>query len=373
MTKNPSTWYLVRNAATIATPALLVYVDRLDANIRQAIEIAGGTGRLRPHVKTHKTARIVERMLAAGIARFKCATVSEAEMLARCGAPDVMLAYPLVGENARRFGRLCSAYPATRFSTIADGAEGLRDVSSGLVAAASSAAVLVDVDVGMHRTGVAGGEAAVSLYRSLASLPGVRPGGLHCYDGHNHERDPGVRAAAASACYREAQALKLTLSREGLPVPVVVMGGTPTFPCYAAYPDVELSPGTCFLHDWGYLRDHPDLPFEPAALVLSRVVSRPGRDRVTLDCGHKAIAPDQPGERGLPLDLRDARTVLQSEEHWVLESPDAGSRGIGSEVYILPTHICPTFAQHAEVCVVDGAGVSGARWEVTARDRSIGV
>ena len=373
MGRSNDTWYLVRNAASIATPALLVYEERLEANTRRALQIAGGPGRLRPHVKTHKCARIVERMRGAGITRFKCATVAEAEMLGRAGVEDALLAYTLVGENARRFARLCRAYPRTRFSTIVDSAEGAAELSAGLAAGGVWAGVLLDVDVGMHRTGVAWGEAAQALYRRLAALPGIRPGGLHCYDGHNHEREPAARGAIASACYREAVALRRALEAEGLPVPITVMGGTPSFPSYAAYPDVELSPGTCFLHDWGYLRDLPELPFEPAALVLSRVVSRPAPGRVTLDCGHKGIAPDQPGERGLPLNLPEARTVLQNEEHWVVESPRAGDLRIGGELYILPTHICPTFAQYREVHVIDRSGVWTERWEITARDRSIGI
>ena len=373
MAKPSTDWYLVANAASIATPALLVYEERLDRNIARALEIAGRPGRLRPHVKTHKCARIVERMRSAGISRFKCATVAEAEMLGRAGAEDVMLAYPLVGENARRFGRLCRSYPGTRWSTVVDSPEGARALSAALAATGASCLAALDVDVGMHRTGVAPGRSAVELYRALVGLPGIRPGGLHCYDGHNHEHDLGARRAMAEGCYRTAKELEKTLEREGLPVPLLVMGGTPSFPCYAAYSDAELSPGTCFLHDWGYQRSFPDLPFEPAAVVLSRVVSRPAPGQVTLDCGHKGIAPDQPGERGYPLGLRDARTVMQSEEHWVLTSPDADRRDVGSEVYIVPTHVCPTFAQYREAHVVDAGGRWAERWEVTARDRSIGL
>jgi D-serine deaminase-like pyridoxal phosphate-dependent protein len=365
-------WYLVENAASIATPALLLYPEQLERNIRRAIEIAGSPSRLWPHVKTHKCARIVERMRGSGIDHFKCATVAEAEMLARCGASEVLLAYPLVGENARRFARLCRAYPATRWSAIADSPEGARSLSAALVGAGVEAAVALDVDVGMHRTGVSWDRAA-ELYRLLRGLPGIRPGGLHCYDGHNREREPAARSAAAAAIVDDARRLRKTLEGEGLPVPLLVMGGTPSFPCYAPYPEVALSPGTCFLHDWGYQHSFPDLPFEPAALVLSRVVSRPRSGRVTVDCGNKGIAADPSGERGLPLDLRDARTAIQSEEHWTFESPDADGRAIGSEVYVLPTHICPTFALYREAIAVDAGGHCGESWPVTARDRSIGI
>jgi D-threonine aldolase len=368
-----TTWYVVRNAAEIPTPALLVYSERLEANIQKAIAIAGGPARLRPHVKTHKSAAIVGRMRAAGIDRFKCATVAEAEMLARCGAADVMLSYPLVGENARRFARLCAAHRGTRFSAIADGPEVARELSAAFNASAVTVAVAMDVDVGMHRTGVGWGAAAESLYGLLASLPGIVPGGLHCYDGHNHAPDPAARARLAADCHEGALSLKAALLARGLPVPLLVMGGTPGFPFHAAFPDCELSPGTCFLQDWHYQRDYPDMDFLAAALVMARVVSRPGPGRLTLDCGHKAISADKPGERGLPLNLGPARTVMQSEEHWVLECPDADRHAIGSEVYLLPAHVCPTVALHDEMRVIDAEGYGRETWPVTARGRRIGI
>jgi D-threonine aldolase len=231
----------------------------------------------------------------------------------------------------------------------------------------------LDVDVGMHRTGIAAGKAAVAVYRLLATLPGLMPGGLHCYDGHNHAPSLEARTAIAAGCHETALSLKRTLNGLGLEVPLIVMGGSPGFPCYAPFSEVELSAGTCYLQDWGNQRAFPDLAFQPAAVVMSRVVSRPGPGRVTIDCGSKGIASDPPGERGLPLNLRDARTILHSEEHWVIESPDADNLPIGSEVYIVPTHICPTFALYAAVRVVESSGIIRESWPVTARDRSIGI
>jgi D-threonine aldolase len=363
-------WYVVRNAAEIPTPALLIYQDRLETNIRKAIALAGDPRRLRPHVKTHKSADVTRRMLAAGIGRFKCATIAEAEMLADCGAPDVMVAYPLVGENARRLARLCAARPGTRFSAIADSSEGARELSAAFSAAGLTLQVALDVDVGMHRTGVAPGEEAAALYGLIASLPGLSPGGLHCYDGHNHAPELAERNRIAAECHAAARKLRDALEARGLQVPRMVFGGTPGLPSHAACPDGELSPGTCFLQDAGNQASFPDMDFLPASLVMARVVSRPGPGRVTIDCGTKAICTDKP-VRGVPLNLREARPVMASEEHWVLESPDADAMAIGAEVYVMPTHICPTVALYDAFTVIDASGRVAGAWPVTARGRRL--
>src|SRR5690606_12904359 len=106
-------WFEVADAGTVASPALLVYAARADENLRRTIAMAGGVERLRPHVKTHKLAPIVERHLALGITRFKCATIAEAEMTAAAGAPDVLLAYQPVGPNIARLAALCARFPGT--------------------------------------------------------------------------------------------------------------------------------------------------------------------------------------------------------------------------------------------------------------------
>src|SRR4051794_11224572 len=113
-------WYLVGNVQEVDSPALLVYPDRIEENIRRMIRLARGVERLRPHVKTHKMSEVMRLKLAAGIKKFKCATIAEAEMAASCGAPDVLLAYQPVGPKIARLIRLIRSFPGTKFSTIAD-------------------------------------------------------------------------------------------------------------------------------------------------------------------------------------------------------------------------------------------------------------
>jgi D-threonine aldolase len=156
--------YSIRDTSSIFSPALLFYKDLIRANIARAVELAGCPERLRPHVKTHKTREIVRLELEAGIRKHKCATIAEAEMVASCGAPDVLIAYPLVGPNCVRLTRLIRAYPQCRFSVLADHPAGIMAVSEAMRAAGQEVDVLLDINVGQHRTGVAAGTEAVELY-----------------------------------------------------------------------------------------------------------------------------------------------------------------------------------------------------------------
>src|SRR5262249_50281122 len=216
--------------------------------------------------------------LNAGITKHKCATLAEAEMLAGCGAADVLLAYNLVGPNCGRMAKLLQRYPGCRFSVLADHPAGAQALSSALVAAGQKVDVLLDMDVGQHRTGIAPGPDAVALYELIDRLPGLLPGGLHVYDGHNHQDSLAERTAAVQNQLGPVLELRTTLEKKGLPVPRLLLGGTPTFPVFARMdlPGMECSPGTCFLHDHGYGSRFTDMSgFTPAALLLTRVISRP--------------------------------------------------------------------------------------------------
>jgi D-serine deaminase-like pyridoxal phosphate-dependent protein len=366
-----SDWFRLANEAEVSSPALLLYPDRIEENIRRMVRIAGNPARLRPHMKTHKLPEVIQLQLRHGITQFKCATIAEAEMTAAAGAADVLLAYPLVGPNLGRFLQLMRAFPRTRFATVADNEPLLETLSHAAVAAGVTVEVLVDVDAGMHRTGTAPGDGAIELYRRLASLPGLRPGGLHAYDGHLRAGDLAERARAVDAAFAAVDSRHAALRRAGLPVPRYVVSGTPSFPVHARRrADTELSPGTCVLWDAGYAKKCPDLDFLPAALVFTRVISKPGGNRLTLDLGHKAIAAENPHPRVIFFNLPDATAVMHSEEHLVIETPEAARWNIGDGLYGVPWHICPTVALHGEAVVVEN-GRAGARWRVVGRERRI--
>ena len=365
-----SEWFEVTNRAEIPSPALLIYPERVRENVRCMIRTAGGVHRLRPHLKTHKLAELVRMQLEEGITRFKCATIAEAEMAAGAGARDVLIAYQMVGPNQARLRELSRKFPDAEFSCIADDAAAICSIARTFSGAGRRLEVLLDVDCGQHRTGIEAGPGAMQLYRLIASSAGVKPGGLHVYDGHLHEPDLARRTALCHAAFAPVIWLCGELRQSGLPVPRVVAGGTPTFPIHARNQAFECSPGTCVLWDFGYGDKFADLDFLPAALVLTRVVSKPGERRLCLDLGHKAIAAENPPPRVRFLNLPDASEVSHSEEHLVVETNRAGEFAVGDCLYGVPRHICPTVALHSEVTVIV-AGHAAERWRVSARERRL--
>lgn len=365
-----TSWHSLQNEHEVPSPALVIYPARVRENIRLMVEMAGDVKRLRPHVKTHKMAEVVRMQLDAGITKFKCATIAEAEMAAGAGAPDVMLAYQPVGPNVARLRQLTRLFPGARFSCLVDDAGALRALASEWAGASTPLEVWLDLDCGMHRTGVEPGPKAAGLYRQICESPGLAPGGLHAYDGHNREADPAARQAAADAYMAPIRALREELEKAGLPVPRLVASGSPSFPVHARAPDVECSPGTTVFWDASYGNRFKDMAFLHAALVLTRVVSKPGGNRLCLDLGHKAIAAEMPHPRVHFIGLDGANALTHSEEHLVIETPRAGGFNVGDCLYGVPQHICPTVALHGFAVVVEDGKAAG-RWKVTARERVI--
>jgi D-threonine aldolase len=367
--------YIINDPSQVFSPGLLFYKTLIARNIQALVKRVGDPNRLRPHVKTHKTRQIVQMERAAGITKQKCATIAEAEMVAQCEIPDIMISYPLVGPNCARFAQLIKKYPGSKFSALEDHATGIQQVSAALTNAGVQAEVLLDLDVGQHRTGVAAGPEARRLYEMLARTPGIKPGGLHVYDGHNHQHPAVERQVAVERMLAPVLELRDGLLKAGLPVPRMVCGGTPTFPMFATLEiaGAECSPGTCVLNDANYGQWFSDLSeFTPAALLLTRVISRPTPTRVTFDLGYKAVSPDPPaGKRCVILDVKGDH-VLHNEEHLVVETPEAKRFQPGDVAYAMPAHICPTVALHQFAYVVENNQVVD-RWEIASRDRMLTV
>lgn len=365
--------YRIDDPDSLLSPSLIVFEEIVRANLDAMVAMVGDPDRLRPHVKTHKMAAIVKMQEALGLHKHKCATIAEAEMIAEAGGRDVVVAYPLVGPNPARLARLIEAYPGTVFRAVVDHPESARSLSNAVERLGRRVPTLVDLDVGMGRTGISP-EAAESLYALLSDLPGLEPDGLHIYDGHQRASDPAERAAASREGLRPALELRERLIARSLPVPRVVLGGTPTFPVHASceLPGSECSPGTSALYDASYTEKFPDLPFTPAALLLTRVISRPRAGRITLDLGHKAVSADPVGARLVLPDLPGATLGGQSEEHLVVDLPDglADRYPVGSHLLAIPMHVCPTVALHQRATVIRDGEVVDV-WDVTARNRVI--
>jgi D-serine deaminase-like pyridoxal phosphate-dependent protein len=363
-------WYEISNVDEIPSPALAFYPERIEENIRRMIRIAGGPGRLRPHVKTHKTAEIVKLQMQHGISRFKCSTIAEAEMAAACGAADVLLALQPVGPAVARFFALKRKFPATSLNVIVDSEAVIDSLARAAAGAGMEARVWIDVNSGMNRTGIASGAEAIRLYTLVHARAGLSIGGLHVYDGHIHESGLAVRTKICEDEFAPVQAMIDDIRKAGLPVPAVVAGGSPTFPIHALRPGVELSPGTPLLWDAGYSAAYPDLEFLVAAVLVTRVVSRPGGNRVCLDLGTKALASEMPQPRVSLLGVEKYQIVAHNEEHLVLETPEAERYHPGDVVYGVPAHICPTVARYDSAAVIERGRCTG-EWQIGARKRRI--
>jgi len=367
----PDFFYRIDDTREILSPGLVIFRDLVEKNLAEMIRVAGAASRLRPHCKTHKMREITQMEIARGIAKHKCATIAEAEMLAEAGAKDIFLAYNPVGPNIRRVVRFVEKYPDVQFAVTADHAGPIAALGDALSSAGKTVSVLLDIDCGQHRTGLPAGPAARKLYEQIAATKGLEPGGFHLYDGHNHQTNLDERRAAVRGVWEPAANLRDEFVAAGLPMPRIVAGGTCSFPIFAGIKDpaLELSPGTIVFNDWGYSEMFPDLRFTPAALLLTRVVSRPTSSRVTLDLGYKAVASDPPAGNRLRFpELPDAKTVLQNEEHLVIETSQADRFQPGDELLAMPRHVCPTCALHRQVYVVSDGKLVGT-WDVAARDR----
>lgn len=360
-------WFLVKGADQIDSPALLIYPERIRHNIIKMIQIAGDPGRLRPHVKTHKMAEIIRMQQEAGIDKFKCATLAEAELLARSDAKDVLVAYPLTGPWPGRLMELQKNYPQTRFSCLVDNPETLSALEEAARQAVAKTGVFLDLNVGMNRTGIPPNKEAERLYARMADSRFTECRGLHVYDGHLRNPDPVQRGLDCDRAFAAARKLADRIQDSGLEVPSIVAGGSPTFPFHAKRKGIELSPGTTLLWDARYAQQFPEMTFLPAAALLCRIISKPAPGTICLDLGHKAVAAEMDFPRVYLPQLPGNTQAGQSEEHLVLKFNGADSLSIGAECYAIPMHICPTVIKYPEALVVRGGEVT-ERWRIAARD-----
>ena len=363
-------WYVVENVNEVNSPALLIFPDRIEYNIRKMVEISGGSDRLRPHVKTHKMKEIINLQMKHGIYKFKCATISEAEMVAKCGAKDILLAIQPVGPNLGRFFQLKQHFRDSKIACIADSQEVIIQLSQMSCQTGLKTDIWLDVNNGMNRSGIVPGEDAVRLYKMILDLPMITAEGIHVYDGHINEPDLSLRQKICDDSFMPVLSLISELEKavEG-PIKIVA-GGTPTFPIHALRSGVETSPGTTLLWDYGYSSVFKNMDFLHAAVLLMRIISKPSNDLLCIDLGHKAVASEMAQPRVKILGIENYSIIMHSEEHMVIRTPKATSWNIGDPLYGIPWHICPTVDRFDSVSVVNGHQVTG-EWFVEARKRKI--
>jgi len=364
-------WYTINDIDKLDTPVLVVYPARVKKNIDTAIGMIDDVARLRPHVKTHKSAEVTRLMLQAGITKFKCATIAEAEMLGMCNAPDVLLAYQPIGPKLARFIQLILTYPSTKFSCLVDNFPAAAGISTAAVQNKIKVSVYIDLNVGQNRTGIKPGEGALALYIDSQSLTGIEIVGLHAYDGHIHQPDLAARTEACDKCFEKAVKLQSEIVASGYPKLIIVAGGSPTFPIHAKRKEIECSPGTFVYWDKGYELSFIEQHFLPAVLVVTRVISLPGDTTLCLDLGHKSIAAERELKtRVYFINAPELEAIGQSEEHLVVEAGKDHKYKPGDVIYGMPYHVCPTVALYERVITIEDNKISG-EWKNIARDRTI--
>lgn len=366
-------WFEIEDLNDLDTPALVVYPDRVKANIKLALEMVGDAARLRPHVKTNKSKHACQLMVEAGISQFKCATIAEAEMLAEAGAKDILLAYQPAGPKIRRLLSLVKKYPSVSFSCLVDNIDSATQINQAATEANVVLPVYIDLNVGMNRTGIIPGDDAVALYRFCHEASHLSLKGLHAYDGHIHDSDYDTRKQRCDEAFEKVKTLLKDITAFGFDKPVLVTGGSPSFPIHARRSEVQCSPGTFIYWDAGYVEKCKEQGFQPAALVVTRVISLPDATTVCTDLGHKSVAAENPiGNRVRLLNAPGLEPIGQSEEHLVLKAEKGHGYKVGDVLYGIPWHICPTCALYERAFTVENNLVSG-EWRIEARDRKLTV
>jgi D-serine deaminase-like pyridoxal phosphate-dependent protein len=366
-------------ADELDTPSVIVDLALLERNIQEMADVARAAGvALRPHIKTHKTPLIAQMQIAAGATGVTCAKLGEAEAMADAGITDLFICYPLVtAVKALRLAALARR-PGVTVSTIVDSPAGVAALSAVFAGEATPLEVLVKVDTGLGRVGIAAGEPAVALARQVAAAPGLRFGGICAHEGSSYTfPDPTERAARTGAAVETLVGTARTLAAAGLPCARVSAGSTPGAVAAAGVPGItELRPGNYVFYDSMQV-GLGVVPLERCALrVLVTVVSHAARDRAVIDAGSKTLTSDR-GVHGAATATSHGTIVEKpdivigglSEEHgWLRLDPNGSDVAIGEHLTIVPVHACPVanLVDHL-VIVRDGAVVD--RWPVTAARR----
>ncbi|MGE5161330.1 MAG: DSD1 family PLP-dependent enzyme [Betaproteobacteria bacterium] len=360
--------------ADVDTPALVVDLDRLDANIDRLMQAVSGCDvRVRPHAKSHKCVEIARRQVAAGAVGICVQKASEAEPFLAAGIADVLVTNEVVGaRKVANLAALAARFPGARLGVCVDDASVVEALGAACDRAAARLDVYVELDVGHDRAGVADPGTVVALARAVAAQPGLKLRGLQAYYGSaQHRRGGAQRRRAIESAVALARAARDALLDAGLPCDVVTGAGTGTFLFEAAsgvY--TEIQPGSYVLMDVDYAKNEadPGWPrFDQSLFVLATVMSRrhdARGDRATLDAGLKAFSTDsgpaQPAFAGWSV-----RGV--SDEHTVLDrSGDGPALALGDKARLVPGHIDPTVNLHDWIVAARGDRVE-AVWPVDAR------
>lgn len=356
----------------LETPALLVEMDTMRANIARAADYAARHAiSLRPHIKTHKAPAVAREQIAHGAAGLTCATPFEAEIMTEVTS-DILVMYPPVG--AHRAGRLAALAADCQLTVSLDSADAARAFSQALSISGAKARVMVELDAGMHRVGIAAVEDAVELARIVDSLPGVELAGFAFYPGHirAHVSD---QAAALAALTDLVSSARSAFAAAGLPVSVVSAGSTPTmWETHRIGGVTEMRPGTYVYNDRTTVEIGACAPEDCALTVLATVVSTAVPGQAVIDAGTKSLGrePIRGSDAGGFGSVQERPEVIvksMSEEHGILDLGATDWRPhVGEQVRIVPNHVCIVVHLADVVYGAQGEEIVSS-WPVAARGR----
>jgi D-serine deaminase-like pyridoxal phosphate-dependent protein len=362
----------LRLPAGLDTPTLVIDLDVVDANARrmQAAMDAAGIA-LRPHTKTHKSVALARLQLDAGARGITVGTLGEAEVMAEAGIDDIFIAYPVwaEGQKGERL-RALHERDGLRLAVGLDSAGGAEHLAIAVRGSASSLRVMLEIDPGNRRTGVAPGEAG--RVAAEAARLGLRIDGVFAHGGHAYAGADAVGGAAIDEVWALRNAVE-ALEAEGIVARVVSAGSTPTAQAAAQPPVTEVRPGTYLLGDRTQVALGGSPPDGVAVAVAATVVSAAVPGQVVIDAGAKSLTKDiQPylvGYGSIPA-YPDATIERLSDYHGVVRIP-AGtpSPQVGEVVAVTPNHVCPV-VDLFDAFVATRGGVVVGHWPVDARGRS---
>lgn len=349
----------------IATPALVVDGAALQRNIAAMADVAkAGKIALRPHAKTHKSPRIAQAQIEAGAVGISCATVAEMEAMAAAGIPGLLLTTPVA--DRVKLARLAALADATDFSIVVDDADQIHALHALLDSGSRIIQVLIDVDVGQHRTGVVDPAATLALAQLIAATPGMTFGGIQGFAGHvQHMIDHAEREAGAATVRALLDDHLRVLNSAGIKAEIVTGSGTGAAAFDIAGTFTELQVGSYLFMDADYGR--LALPFEPSLFVLATVTSNSRAGEFTVDAGVKAMAFNGPVPSLMPGVPEGSTYRFGGDEHGMITLPaGAEPSKLGSRVLLQATHCDPTVNLHGQFQVVGHNGDVDV-WAVAAR------
>jgi len=356
------------------TPALLIDLDIFERNLAR---VAGYTKanqlRLRPHTKTHKVPAVGKRQLDSGAVGLTVAKVGEAEVMLGSGTPDLLIAYPVIGQS--KLARLTEIARKTRVTVALDSCIAANQLSEAAQDAKVNFAVLAEVDVGLGRVGVRPGEELLQLAQSISRLPGLTFEGITFYPGHIKFLGEAGPEQALRDLGAVVKSILDDLQRAGIEARVVSGGSTPTlFRSHEIAGLNEIRPGTYVYNDVNTVLAGTCGWNDCAASILTTVVSTARKGHMIVDGGSKTFSSDRtagPGPVSYGRIVESPESILQNlnEEHGYVDNTAATREfKVGDRVRIIPNHVCVAVNLHEQVYGVRNEQVE-AVWKVEGRGK----